>query len=177
MTDHQSPATQTHGSRARRRTVLGGTLAVLLVALTALGACGSDDEPATEATTTLPASDTEPGDDAPASELDGLTFTSTAVTGHDLVADSTIRLAFADGRMTAEAGCNTLMGAYADEDGRLAWSDQPAGSMMACDDDLTEQDAWLTTLLTDGVDAELTDGELLLTTGEVTVLLVPADEG
>lgn len=176
MPDHQPPTVQTHGPRTRHRAVVGGALAVLLVALTALGACGSDDEPATEATTTLPATDTEAGD-APVSDLDGLTFTSTAVTGHELVPDSNIRLAFADGRMTAEAGCNTLMGAYTDADGRLAWSDQPAGSMMACDDDLTEQDAWLTTLLTDGVDAELIDDQLLLTTGEVTVTLTPADEG
>ena len=55
MLGHRSPTLQSRASRTRRHAVLGSALAGLLVALTALGACGSDDEPATEANSHGPA--------------------------------------------------------------------------------------------------------------------------
>lgn len=104
-------------------------------------------------------------------DLDGKTFTSTEVTGHDLVADSTIRLTFDDGNMSANAGCNTMSADYELDDGTLRWTGAVASTVMGCTGGLAEQDQWLTELLTDGVDAELDDTTLTLTDGDVEIVL------
>ena len=43
-------------------------------------------------------------------DLEGRTFTATEVRGHDLVEGSAITLAFEDGQVSANAGCNTIFG-------------------------------------------------------------------
>lgn len=88
-----------------------------------------------------------------AEDLDGSSFTSTRVSGHDLVAGTTVHLEFADGRMTANAGCNTMSGGFSVTAGKLAWTGQPVSTMMGCDDARSAQDRWLSQLLTTGVAA------------------------
>ena len=44
--------------------------------------------------------------------LDGREFVSTQVDGYELVPDSTIRISFADGSVSVNAGCNTMFGGY-----------------------------------------------------------------
>jgi heat shock protein HslJ len=114
-------------------------LAVPLVALSVFGACGSD--------TTFSDTSTQPADSeasVPASDLDldGRTFVSTEVDGHDLVVDSQIRLSFQEGSVSINAGCNTLVGGYTIE-GETLQVPVLAMTQMACDPALMDQDTWL----------------------------------
>jgi heat shock protein HslJ len=109
--------------------------------------------------------------ESPAAGLDGTTYVSTIVEGHDLVDGSTIRLSFEDGRLAAVAGCNTMSASYAVTDGRLAWTGPPMATRMACPEDLMTQDGWLSGLLSDGVDVTLDGDDLALVAGDVTLHL------
>lgn len=80
--------------------------------------------------------------------LDGRTFTATEVRGHDLVEGSVITLHFEDGNISAQAGCNTLVGGTTWDQGNLDVGEPLASTMMACEDDLMSQDEWLTEFLT-----------------------------
>ena len=84
-------------------------LAALFLAVTLFAACGSDE--AASDTSTQPAG-TEASVPASDLDLDGKTFVSTAVDGHELVADSEVRLTFQDASISINAGCNTLVGGY-----------------------------------------------------------------
>jgi heat shock protein HslJ len=103
------------------------------------------------------------------------TFVTEALTGHELVDGSTLSVAFEEGTMAVSAGCNTLFGAYVDDDG-LHWESEPAATMKACDPELEEQDAWLSTLFTEGLSIEeRTDTGLVLTAGDVRIELSRTD--
>ena len=101
--------------------------------------------------------------------LDGRTFLSTRVDGHDLVPGSTIRLTFQDGRLGISAGCNQMSGSYAVLDGHLK-SGQMATTEMACDPPLMEQDTWVGTFI-DGAAVTLAGDKLTLVHGAVTMTL------
>lgn len=104
-------------------------------------------------------------------ELDGTAFVTTGTEGRDLVEGSTLRIAFEDGRLAAQAGCNTMSAPYAVSDGRLAWSGPPMSTRMACPEDLMAQDTWLSALLQDGAEATLDADTLTLVAGDVTLRL------
>lgn len=97
-----------------------------------------------------------------APDLDGRSFTATEVRGHDLVEGSAIKLSFEDGRISAQAGCNTLVGGAAWDGGTLEITDQLASTMMACEDALMDQDEWLSGFLTSSPVLDLDDGTLEL---------------
>jgi len=112
----------------------------------------------------------------PPGSLDGRTFLSTRVTrdGADrpLVAGSRIRLTFqADGTLGANAGCNSIGGAWKLEGGILVYS---GASMteMACDQPLMDQDSWLVELLGKHPTVALTGNDLVLTTGDTVITLL-----
>ena len=72
--------------------------------------------------------------------------------GHEgLVEGTNLRVGFEDDGLSVSAGCNTLFGPYVEDDGVVRWENEPAGTLMACEPELSEQDAWLTTLFTDGM--------------------------
>lgn len=154
--------------RGRGRHLAAGVVAVL-AALTVAG-CGSDDgDDGAGATTSAPADD---GAAVSLADLDGRTFTSTAVTGHDLVADTVVRLSFDGSSLSVNAGCNTTNGEVAvDDDGTLAWSGEPFSTMMGCEEALMDQDTWIAGLIADGAMASLDGPNLTLTAGEVTIQL------
>src|SRR5688572_23618527 len=79
------------------------------------------------------------------------TYVSTEVTGHELVADTQIRLTFEDDNLSVNAGCNTMFAPYELTDDSLMWTSDPGSTMMGCSDDLTAQDQWLAELFTTGV--------------------------
>lgn len=101
--------------------------------------------------------------------VDGSTFRSTQVTGHDLVDQTSVVLIFDGDRLSANAGCNQMSAQASVADGKLQWVGHPMSTMMACDEAKTRQDAWLTELLVDGVEARTAPRRLILTAGDVTV--------
>ena len=175
----------TAGAGGRRGTWSGFALALVAVVIV-LGACSGSSDPAADGTTTTAGdggakattttSDTttsagegegEGGD----GELDGTTFRGSGIEGYEPVADSQLVLTFQDGELSVNGGCNTMSSAYTFEDGTLTWTGVPRSTMMACSDELTAQDAWLTELFTKGVEAELDGTELTLAGDDVTITL------
>jgi heat shock protein HslJ len=145
-------------------------LALFTLSALALAACGSDDD-TPDADETLPPVGAAP---SPA-DLDGLTFESTAVTGHELVADSTITLSFQDDLVSANAGCNTMNGGYTITDGALE-VDAMATTMMACADDLMAQDTWLSEFLTSSPAVGLDGTTLTLTGDDASITLAEVED-
>jgi heat shock protein HslJ len=102
--------------------------------------------------------------------LDGRTFISERVDGHELVKDTAIRLTFKDGQLGAQAGCNSLGAPYSVEGDTLAL--EGAGMFMTemgCDEARHEQDEWLSDFLMSDPSFELDGDELTLTSDEVTI--------
>lgn len=134
--------------------------ALALVALAVAG-CGSDDDAG------APVTDPSPPTQPPAAEpldLDGREFLSTSVEGHQLVDDTVIRLSFADGALSANAGCNTLFGGYTLTGEGVLQVPAMATTEMACEMDLMAQDRWLTDVLS--LEPRLTlDGDTLTVDG------------
>lgn len=153
-------------ARDRRRAPGASARVATLLALgVALAGCGSDAAQDTPGPT--PTSSGEPSSGSPSpsplsGSLEGKAWSSTSVTGRDLVGNTVVLLSFADGVMTASAGCNTLSGAYELEEALLAWSDAPATTMIACTPPLVRQDRWLEGMLTTGAEAIVTGDTLTL---------------
>jgi len=97
------------------------------------------------------------------SGLDGRTFLSTGVTGRQLVPGTRVRLAFDEGSLSADAGCNQ-MGGQVRLDGDRLIADGLAGTEMGCEPDLMEQDTWLVELLQSEPEVVL-DGDALTLRG------------
>lgn len=141
---------------------------VLLLAALPLAGCGSEDDSASDAAAAEPSGVT-------ADDLDGSSYASTEVTGHELVEGTRVRLSFEDGTLAVSAGCNTMTAEYDVTGDRLAWSGPPAATMMGCLDDVAAQDEWLTSLFQTGATVQLVDGDLELTQDEVVLTLEPSD--
>lgn len=157
---------------------LVGPLALAVVLVLAVAGCGSDgsdgDASTTGSSTTSDAGSgaTEPAALLTTDALDGRTFLSQEVEGRDLVKGSTLSLSFEGSNMAANAGCNTMTGEYVLKDGRIRWTETPAATMMACDQDLMVQDQQIVALLKGGVEAALDGDELVLTSGTITITLL-----
>src|SRR5829696_4142498 len=144
--------------------------------------------PPTDAVTALTASTTAPATTAPATTapattapadlgaaLPGRTFVSTAVEGFTLVDGTQISLTFDTPALAANAGCNTLTGAWAVEGDVLATSGGLAQTEMACDPPaLMDQDTWLSSVLTSRPTLTLDGDTLTITAQGATVTLVAA---
>jgi heat shock protein HslJ len=105
---------------------------------------------------------------SPAS-LDGRTFLSTRVQGHDLVPGSTVRMRFQGGQLGISAGCNQMSGKYAIVDGRLT-TGQMAMTEMACDEPRMAQDTWVAAFV-GGAAVTLAGDMLTLKNADVTLTL------
>lgn len=143
--------------RERRRGILAPLAAAVAPVLLLMAACGSDD---------VGGAITPQPDD-----LDGSNYTSTDVSGHDLVPDSKISLVFESETMAVLAGCNTQTAGYEVADSKLRWSGPAASTKKACSEALEGQDQWLAQLFTDGMNASLDDSTLTLESGDVTIVL------
>jgi heat shock protein HslJ len=142
-------------------------LALFALSALALAACGSDsDTPAAE--DSLPGVGSAPTAD----DLVDRSFESTAVTGHELVAGSTVELVFMADSVAARAGCNSMNGGYEIVDGTLEVGEM-ASTMMACDDALMDQDSWLSGFLASGPAIAL-DGDTLTLTGDDATMTLSA---
>jgi heat shock protein HslJ len=95
--------------------------------------------------------------------FDGRTFLSTGIQGVDLVPATQVRLTFADGNLSAQAGCNIMSGAYSIEGDRLRTT-QLSMTEMGCDEPRHAQDEWLAAFL--GNVTFALDGDTLVLTNE-----------
>jgi heat shock protein HslJ len=100
----------------------------------------------------------------------GHTYLSIGIQGAALVPETQVRLTFDNGKLTANAGCNTMGGDYSIEAGRLRTS-QLFMTEMACDDARQHQDDWLARFLGD-VGLVLDGDKLTLSDGTVTLTLL-----
>jgi heat shock protein HslJ len=108
--------------------------------------------------------------------LQGKTFLSTAVTEDgkpkQLVPKSRIRLAFTeDGRLIADAGCNSMQSPVDTGDGKLSLDDQLSVTAMGCDQPRHAQDGWLTKILRSEPAWKLEGDRLTITSGGTTISL------
>jgi heat shock protein HslJ len=102
-------------------------------------------------------------------ELAGRTYRSTAVSGRTLAEGTVLSLTFGRGALSATAGCNTLRGRYAIEDGRLTVGQLRIDKPKPCPSTVSEETSWLSDFL--GSRPTLTrDGHrLTLATGTTTI--------
>jgi heat shock protein HslJ len=146
------------------RLALAFTLAVAVAFAFAVAGCGGDDD------------DTATGDGSSgaADQLAGRTFQSSAVTEDGQprpLADGTqIRLRFDDGRVSADAGCNTMTGTVEITDDRLV-IDEMGMTAMGCEPPLGDQDEWLQGVLFGDPGYTLDGAELRLESGTTVIEL------
>ncbi|NKY43113.1 META domain-containing protein [Nocardia cerradoensis] len=131
-------------------------IAPLLAVLVAGVACSSGN-------------DSAPTDSTPATPV-GHTYISTDVQGPRIPGDGPLRLTFTAGRLSATAGCNTLMGS-ADLAGNTLHTGPLAATRMACVGDRAGADEWATSLLQASPTWSLDGATLTLKTADRTVTL------
>ncbi|NKY85344.1 META domain-containing protein [Nocardia veterana] len=110
-----------------------------------------------------------PTDSASAAPV-GHTYLSTDVHGPRIPGDGPLRLTFTEGRLSATAGCNTLMGS-ADLSGHTLRTGPLASTRMACVGDRAGADEWATALLQASPTWSLDGTTLTLKTTDRTVRL------
>jgi heat shock protein HslJ len=172
-------------------TVTLPTLALLLVACSAIGgqtastppSSGPSSSAAPSASPTLPPApsvqqgsgpSTPPGT-APATGLDGRQFVSITVekngTLQPLVSGTKIRLTFSGGSIGASAGCNSMSGDYSITGDKLVVGEL-ATTEMGCPADLQAQDVWLAGLLAAHPQFALQGSNLVLSSDGTVVTLL-----
>lgn len=101
----------------------------------------------------------------------GRTFVSTGVEGEQIPGGGPMTLTFADGRISANSGCNSANGTVDLTDGTLHVGTL-ASTLMACPDERSQADSWQDKVLTAQPTWRLDDSTLTLTGKEITVTLL-----
>lgn len=101
---------------------------------------------------------------------EGRTFVSVAVEGEPIPGDGPLTLSFADGQLSAFAGCNHGSAAADLADGRLVTTPM-ATTMIGCPPPLGDADGWMTRFLEAGPAWTLAGDDLTLRTDTTTVTL------
>ena len=97
-----------------------------------------------------------------AAELDGRVFcAATDTDGHEIVAGSEVTITFSGDTLAVATGCNGLTGGYTIESGRLVTGEM-AATLMACEEPLTTQEAWIAEFVGSNPAIELDGNELEL---------------
>lgn len=138
-------------------------LILALLAVAVAGGCGQQQS-------------SHPG--APKTDAEGLpagrAYVSTKVTedgkDRELASGSTIRLEFSEIAITANAGCNQLMGKAGLDAGRLT-VDNLGGTEMGCEKALMDQDEWLSEFLSSSPVWKLDGETLVLSDGKTKIEL------
>ncbi len=104
-------------------------------------------------------------------QLAGGTYLSTSVTGFELEPGTIVTIEFdRSGRLTAQAGCNSLSATATVTGGRLS-SGPMSQTAMGCDAARMAQDAWLSDLLTSGPTLSVRGDQLVLASGATVITL------
>jgi heat shock protein HslJ len=148
----------------------GAAAALLVLTLTAACADSSDSSSSPSPSSTGASTDASSSTLDPAA-LDGRSYTSTSVEGAELAEGTTVEVGFEDGTMSVWAGCNTAFGPFEVDGTTIAWTSEPAATMMMCDPDFVEQDRWIVDLFRSGVDATAEGDALTLQAEGVTIEL------
>lgn len=127
------------------------SLAALCALCLAVAGCGDEPERVT------------------AASLEGQAFASTSATGTPLTDDATATLEFADGRLAASAGCNTIAGPYSIVAGVLKQG-QGARTQMSCGPVVDAQETWLADFLGRGARVTKLEHTLTLSAGDAKVV-------
>lgn len=119
----------------------------------------------------------EPGGGGASDELRGRTFLATDVTEdgkpRQLAAGSRISLWFSDdGRLVANAGCNTIAGQVRLDGGHIATDGDLSTTEMGCDPPRHAQDEWLAQLLQARPSWRLDGDQLVVTSGTTELVLL-----
>jgi heat shock protein HslJ len=155
-------------ARTALRSALLLVLGASLLAGCSAGAGGSTGSGSSSAPATPSASN--PPSPAGGPSVGNRTFVSTGVTGHRLVAGTTVTLAFRDATLAASAGCNTMSGEYHIAGATLAVGDM-AMTQMGCQADRMAQDDWLAKLLP-GATVQFGDASLTVSKGDISIAFV-----
>jgi heat shock protein HslJ len=144
---------------SNRLLLTGAGLAVLLLAATGCG-----DRPA--------------GGGGGGGDLRGKVFVSTSVTEQGkpraLAEGTSVELRFTDdGRLIANAGCNTMQGPVSFDDGKLTVGDLGVTAMGCPKPELHEQDDWLSKLLAAAPSWQLRNADLVVTGSGAEIVLAP----
>lgn len=76
---------------------------------------------------------------ADSTSLDGTSWVLAGLPGRPLVAESSVTLQFADGRVSGSDGCNRYGGSYVAKGATLQLTSQLASTQMACEQEIMEQ--------------------------------------
>jgi len=102
--------------------------------------------------------------------LDGSSWDSTSIVGHELVGDTRLSFTFDDGHLAWNAGCNTTTTDYAvDEADRLALEGVATTTSKSCGDVGNDQDRWFGSLLSSDPEIEVEGNTLTLASGDTTI--------
>lgn len=111
------------------------------------------------------------------SSPEGGTYTTQVITTdgaeQPLALDGTLQVAFVDGGVSVNAGCNTLFGPADLSGGTIALTGALASTKMACAPELMAQDDELAAFFSAGP-AWTVDGEVLTLTGGTTTITLAA---
>jgi heat shock protein HslJ len=116
-----------------------------------------------------------PGTDASSTPV-GRTYLSTSVTENgkpkQLAPKTRVRLQFTDdGRLVADAGCNSMQSKVSTDDGKLTLHGELASTAMGCPGPQQGQDQWLAGIISATPTWKLDGNKLDLTTGSTTISL------
>jgi len=117
------------------------------------------------------------GDESAAgSTLKGKTYLSTSITqegnGTPPAADTRVRLQFTnDGRLIADAGCNTMQAQVSTGDGKLTLKEPPSMTAMGCPGGRDALDSWLSNLLQSKPTWKLDGNTLTVASAGTTIAL------
>lgn len=103
--------------------------------------------------------------------VDGRDFVLDSTQGFEVLDDGTVRLSFADGRLSFYAGCNSYGGKYELEGARLVVSDLD-GTEKGCPPKNLAQDEWLSAFFTGSPGFVLNADTLTLRSDEATLVFV-----
>lgn len=109
--------------------------------------------------------------DQPVAVLAGRKFQTDTATGYEVVPGSIIEITFGQNRVSARAGCNTMMGPASWSDETLHLDGPLASTMMAGPEELMQQDTWLANFLTANPALRISENTVTLSVDEVTLTL------